>query len=90
MNDFWSWIQSHWEIIPSTIAAVISSVSLLLRGRSIRRALRKAKERDTYIKCPKCGCVHPLKDLDFFLPSGHKDNDLNGIPDIYEKGEVNE
>lgn len=87
MEEFWSWISQHWEIIPSTIAALVSSIALALRGRSIRRALKKAKDRETYIKCSKCGCIHKLSDLDFFLPSGHKDNDLDGIPDIYQEGE---
>lgn len=70
--------------VSSAVAALTSVVVAAISARKtfiVKRALDKAKLRETYCVCPKCKKRIPLSELSFYLPDGSKDNDLNGVPD---------
>nr|CAI9752420.1 hypothetical protein YKEOBPQY_YKEOBPQY_CDS_0008 [Microvirus sp.] len=48
------------------------------------RMLDDAKKRQTYLICPHCSKKVYLSEIDFHLPSGSLDNNINGLPDDRE------
>lgn len=70
--------------VASLAAAVVSIIKAVSASKTAARASRlldDAKKRQTYIVCPHCHKKAYLAELDFHLPSGSLDNDLNGISD---------
>jgi hypothetical protein len=87
MNEFIAFIKNHAQDIINILNALgllACSVSGLLLNRLFRRYLKRAKDRDTFTVCPKCGQQIKLSEMDFRLPDGSIDNDLDGKPDRKE------
>ena len=68
----------------SAIAGLVVAITAMKKARLVAKALDEAKQRETYIVCPKCGAKVPLSEISFHLPSGAKDMNLNGVPDSEE------
>lgn len=66
--------------IASGIVAIVSAK----KASKLEKRLEEAKQRETYIICPHCKKKTPLSEVDFRLPDGSLDNNLNGKPDIEE------
>lgn len=87
MNDFLGFLQRHHAEIVSIFVALVSigvAVSSILTAKITSSAIKKAKSRGTFTICPHCHKAIPLSDLDFRLPDGSIDNNLNGVPDAQE------
>lgn len=70
--------------VASLAAAVVSVIKAVSASKTAARASRlldDAKKRQTYTICPHCHKKLYLAELDFHLPSGSLDNDLDGSPD---------
>lgn len=84
MIDFIDFCKSHSQLIINAFNALCMLV-LSCGGVSLnfafRRFLKRAKDRDTFTVCPKCGTQIKLSDMEFRLPDGSIDNDLDGKPD---------
>ena len=73
--------------ISSGVAAVTALVVAICNGvkaAKLSKQLEAAKMRQTYIICPHCKKKTPLSEVDFRLPDGSLDNNLNGVPDVKE------
>ena len=78
------------EIVSAVVSLFVSIFALLTvrvnnklkkENRSLETALASAKARLTYTVCPECGKHIFLKDLNFYLPGGQSDQNLDGDPD---------
>lgn len=67
--------------IAAAIVSVIKAIQAAKRAEKAQKLLDDAKSRSTYSICPECGKKIYLSDLQFHLPSGAFDNDLDGVPD---------
>jgi len=65
----------------SLAVALVSGIVALVKSHQVKQALDNARQRETYIICPHCHKKAALSEIDFRLPSGQLDNDLNGVPD---------
>lgn len=82
------------QLIPYVIALVSAIISLIVcriqskeykeREKILVQQLERAKSKETYTKCPKCGTKIPLSEVNFYLPGDISDNNLNGIDDDTE------
>lgn len=82
--DFAGFFMKHWpEIVSGTLAicAAITGLVGAINARRFMKYLDKAKERETYAVCPHCKKRIPLSEIQFHLPTGEVDNNLNGKPD---------
>lgn len=89
MSDFIQFIRNHHQEIVSllvVISSIIVATFSIVSAKITSAAIKKAKSRGTFTVCPHCHKAIPLSDLDFRLPDGSIDNDLNGVPDVKEKG----
>ena len=80
---------NYWKELIAVLSATLSAIGVgyaILKGHAVKRAVKEAQKRKTYSICPHCKQAIDLAEMDFFLPGGHKDNNLNGIPDDQEKG----
>lgn len=87
MNELIPTLKEFLPYIVSGFAFVFDAISLgvvVAIGRRNKRMLQRAKDRDTFTICPHCHEKVALSDLDFRLPSGELDNNLNGKPDDQE------
>lgn len=66
------------------IVAVITAVVNARKTRRLEKALDDAKARETFAICPRCKKKVLLSELAFHLPSGERDQNLNGVPDHQE------
>lgn len=85
--DFVGFLQAFWpELVTGTIAICTAIVGVLnvVNSHKFTRYLDAAKQRETYIECPHCKKRIPLSEIQFHLPSGEVDNNLNGRPDSQE------
>lgn len=64
--------------------SIFSLIRSKLKTRMIEKELSYIKERQTYAICPHCKKKIPFQELEFHLPDGSKDQNLNGIPDANE------
>lgn len=67
------------------VGSISAAVASLVRQRHITRALNDAKQRESYVVCPRCNEKVPLSEISIHLQSGELDNNLNGVPDHLEK-----
>lgn len=67
------------------VGSISAAVASLVRQRHITKALNDAKQRESYIVCPRCKEKVPLSEISIHLKSGELDNNLNGVPDHLEK-----
>lgn len=78
------------EIITAASSAVAGVTALVVaicngvKAHKLEKQIEAAKLRETYIICPHCKKKTPLSEVDFRLPDGSLDNNLNGKPDITE------
>lgn len=72
--------------IAASIVSVIKAVSASKKAAKLEKLVQEARERETYVICPSCKKKLPLSEIDFHLPSGAIDNNLNGKAD-YEENE---
>lgn len=63
------------------IGSLVAAVMSFFKSRRLARLLDDAKARETYSICPFCHKKIPLSEMDFHLPSGVVDNDLDGLAD---------
>lgn len=87
MSEFVSFLQRHHAELVSVFVALVSvlvGVSSIVTAKVTSNAIKKAKSRGTFTICPHCHKAIPLSDLDFRLPDGSIDNNLNGVPDSQE------
>lgn len=85
--DFAGFFSKYWPELVSGIVAILTALSALLaaiHANRFKRYLDKAKERETYAVCPHCKKRIPLSEIQFHLPTGEVDNNLNGKPDNEE------
>lgn len=91
MKDF---ILQNFDVVCYVALGLFSSLSGLsifslirskVKTRMIEKELDLIKERQTYIICPHCKKKVAFSELEFHLPDGGKDQNLNGIPDEREK-----
>lgn len=64
--------------------SIFSLIRSKVKTSLIEKELSSIKERQTYAICPHCKKKIPFQDLEFHLPDGSKDQNLNGIPDLKE------
>lgn len=78
------------EIVSGCVSLVVAVLALLTvrvnnklkkENKSLDSQLAEAKARLTYTVCPQCGKHIFLKDLNFYLPGGSLDQNLDGDPD---------
>lgn len=63
------------------LGSFIAAICSFLKSRRLSRILADAKERETYAVCPHCKKKIHLSQMDFHLPNGAIDNDLDGMED---------
>lgn len=80
----WVAIGTCAAAVAGAIVAVISAISSARKTTKLQRALDDAKARETFTICPRCKKKVLLSELSFHLPSGARDNNLNGLPDSEE------
>lgn len=66
------------------LMTAIAGVIATIQTKKFKNYLDAAKQRETYIECPKCKKRIPLSEIHFHLPSGELDDNLNGKPDNQE------
>lgn len=91
MNEIKELLSELYPYILSLIISIITTITLLLTRKTekakikmLEEQLDKARSNDIYCECPHCHSKIDLCDLNFYLPSGKIDNNLNGIPDDSE------
>lgn len=87
MSEVIEFLQVYWPQLVSGIVAICTAVAgviALIQTKKFSRYLDAAKQRETYIECPRCKKKIPLSEINFHLPSGEVDNNLNGRPDSQE------
>lgn len=80
-------LEAHWPELTAAAAALASIVTTVVnlgKTKHLEKALAAAKRRQTSIVCPHCHKESPLSEVNFKLPSGELDNNLNGVPDNSE------
>lgn len=84
-----------WVALFAAIAGIITALASLIavivgfrKSFKLKEALEEAKARETYIVCPGCKKKIPLSEIDFHLPTGQVDNNLNGKPDVLENHDL--
>lgn len=85
MTEF---LKNHYQeilVLFSLLATIVSASFGVASSVITGRAIKKAKARNTFTICPHCHKAIPLSDLDFRLPDGSIDNNLNGVPDEKER-----
>lgn len=70
--------------IAASIVSIIKAVGASKKAARLERLLEDAKARETYLVCPSCKRKILLSEIDFHLPSGAFDNNLNGKADSEE------
>ena len=70
--------------IAASVVSIVKAVSASKKAARLERLLEDAKSRETYLICPSCKRKILLSEVDFHLPSGAFDNNLNGKPDSDE------
>lgn len=70
--------------VAASVVSVIKAISASKKAARLERLLDDAKARETYFICPKCKSKVLLSEVDFHLPSGSLDNNLNGKADLEE------
>ena len=80
-----------WIAFGSAVAGIITALAGLVAGiiairnsKRISQALEEAKARETFTVCPNCKKKIPLSEINWHLPTGEVDNNLNGKPDYLE------
>lgn len=68
----------------SALGAIIIAIINGVKCHKLDQRIEQAKLRETYCICPKCKKRIPLSEIQFRLPDGSLDNNLNGKPDILE------
>lgn len=63
------------------ICAIVSLVKLHHTKKLCSKMMEDAKSRMTMVTCPKCHKKSPLNEVQFTLPDGSIDNNLDGLPD---------
>ena len=95
MEDFNTWFLNWWPTLATSLASVVSAIAayavyrVKIRHEKAKNAvlvaqLNDAIKRATYTECPNCGAHVKLEDLNWFLPTGERDQNLNGIADEKE------
>ena len=70
--------------IISLLICKVQSKEYKEREKIFKEQIERARSRETYTKCPKCGSKIPLSEVNFYLPGDIRDNNLNGIDDTTE------
>lgn len=95
MEDFNTWFLNWWPTLATSLASVVTSVAAFIVYR-VKIRHQKAKEallvaqlndaikRATYTVCPHCSSQVKLEELKWYLPTGERDQNLNGIADDKE------
>lgn len=86
-SDILPILKEYAGVIAASLAFVADLIIAFVVGfnsRLVKRVLTQAKKRETFTVCPHCHKKIPLTDIDFRLPTGEIDNDLNGKPDVEE------
>lgn len=79
-RDFWPLLVGGFVSACGALVTVITA----LKTKKFVDYMNNAKQRETYVECPRCKKKIPLSEINFHLPSGEIDNDLNGRPDHLE------
>lgn len=80
----WVAIGTCAAAVSGAIVATISAIVSASKTRKLEKALDAAKARETFAICPRCKKKVLLSELQFHLPSGARDNNLNGVDDSLE------
>lgn len=70
--------------IISLVICKVQSKEYKEREKIFKEQIERARSRETYTKCPKCGSKIPLSEVNFYLPGDIRDNNLNGVDDSKE------
>lgn len=80
-----------WVALVGALVSLVGGITALVvvlvnakNTKKITTALDEAKQKSVYFVCPNCHKKIPLSEVDFHLPSGAVDNNLNGKPDYLE------
>lgn len=96
MQGFWQWFLDWWPSIAGACTGVVTALAAYVAYRFkmrsqkaktelLVRELDDAKYRLTYHICPHCGKPVLLSEIKWMLPGNIQDQNLNGIPDHWEK-----
>lgn len=80
----WVAIGTCAAAVSGAIVATITAIVSARKTAKLEKALDAAKARETFAVCPRCKKKVLLSELSFHLPSGARDNNLNGLPDNEE------
>lgn len=84
MNEILDFMERHWTDLIALVTAagsLVIGITSAVRSHKLSKALDDAKRRQTTIVCPHCHKESPLSEVNFRLPGGEIDNNLDGIPD---------
>lgn len=80
------WILANLNWLVPSVASLFGGTSLcsiisLLRTLTLTKALKNARESKYWSTCPHCKKKVYFDELQWHMPNGVLDNDLNGQPD---------
>lgn len=70
------------------VASWFRSRKIALENKQLKTDLNKARAAMVSCICPECGRRIYLRDLNFELPDGSLDNNLNGVSDDIDAREI--
>lgn len=84
-----NWIVANWETIVSAVSAAsgaVVAVVALVKTHQVKKTCKKliaeAEARCTMVECPRCHKKSPLQEVSFYLPTGERDQNLDGVADL--------
>lgn len=78
---WWTTVSTSVAGACAAVASIVMAVRNARKTAQISKILEDAKERQTYVVCPRCKKKVTLSELQFHLPDGSLDMDLDGQPD---------
>ena len=84
VKQFAGYVLALLSAIISLVICKVQSKEYKEREKIFKEQIERARSRETYTKCPKCGSKIPLSEVNFYLPGDIRDNNLNGVDDSKE------
>lgn len=84
IKQFGGYALALLSAIISLLVCKVQSKEYKEREKIFKEQIERARSRETYTKCPKCGSKIPLSEVNFYLPGDIRDDNLNGVDDTKE------